>query len=64
MPKKAEPKNCWEFLNCPKEIKEACLAYKKNLGRACWTVPYGLSGAPKKDFKMCKTCPWYRKLNP
>ncbi|MCJ7498132.1 MAG: hypothetical protein MUO78_08380 [candidate division Zixibacteria bacterium] len=27
--------NCWEFIKCPQEYREYCLAYP-NYGKICW----------------------------
>lgn len=62
-----EPQNCWDFHNCPKDIRDNCVAYKMNLGRKCWAVAsYVPEGCPKtyRDFKYCCDCLWFKKLNP
>lgn len=28
---------CWEFMRCPKEIREKCKVYEKKHGRKCWS---------------------------
>ena len=38
MMKEKEAKNCWEFMKCPKYIKENCEAYKRGLGQRCWQI--------------------------
>ncbi len=59
-----EPQNCWEFWNCPEELKIECSAYLCNLGNKCWLV----SGFSKKNKTArkdidCTDCEWYKKLN-
>ncbi len=33
-----EPQNCWDFWDCPKEVRDECPAYKTNSGRECFFV--------------------------
>jgi len=58
-----DPKNCWELWKCPKETREDCFAYKRNLGRMCWTISYSIDSALEKDFQKCLECLWYKNLN-
>lgn len=64
--KEDEPQNCWEFLECPKEIRDKCTAYQRNLGDTCWFITEntgkGCYGYDKHD--GCFNCPWYKKNNP
>lgn len=60
-------KNCWEFWDCNKSVKESCAAYVKGIGRECWIIA-GTSGNKecprlKKGFKSCVECPWFGKMN-
>ncbi len=62
-----EPKNCWEFMECPKKIKEKCIVYKLKVGRECWLFvdfKTGCPGAAKKHNNSCMNCPWYKNLAP
>ena len=60
---KKTPQNCWEFMNCPQDVKENCEAYSRNLGQECWLVAQdvgtGCNGFNKH--KGCRNCPWYIK---
>ncbi len=63
------PQNCWEFWNCPKEIRENCLAYKLNAGKECWCFAEDFKPSPlcpkvQHNFEHCWDCPWFKKLNP
>jgi len=51
---------CWEFMNCPDNIKKNCWAYRLNMSRECWI----LRKKAKKDFKWmndkdCEDCKFY-----
>ena len=60
--------NCWEFWNCPKEVRDQCEAYTSNCGRECWMVVGHIVTKFKKCpklsnvYKNCTECPWYKKL--
>ena len=63
---KKESENCWEFMDCPEEVRDNCPAYKLNKGRMCWAVAaYVEKGCPKlkRDFEYCHECPWFKKCN-
>ena len=57
--------NCWEFIECPIEIRKNCEAYKRNLGDICWFVANdaGTECFGYKQYKGCKNCPWYKHHN-
>ncbi|MBU0547287.1 MAG: hypothetical protein KJ710_02165 [Candidatus Omnitrophica bacterium] len=63
-----EPQNCWEFNNCPEEIRNNCSAYIPNMGRDCWIVASQIEYEGCKKVKgrglgFCiKNCDWYKKL--
>ena len=57
-----EPQNCWEFWDCPQEIRTNCLAYQQDLGKRCWSVPYSYGSLLKKDMEKCWECAWYKKV--
>ena len=63
MIKEKEAKNCWEFMKCPKYIKENCEAYKRGLGQRCWQIAEnevkGCNGFNKQY--GCSICPWFIK---
>ncbi len=66
-----EAKNCWEFWNCEKKIKEKCPAYKFEEGKECWLIAshscpktdQGKINKPKtkREFKYCWECTWFKK---
>lgn len=61
-----QPQNCWEFQNCPKDIRDNCPAYKMKLGRKCWAVASNVKeGCPKtyRGFSYCCDCLWFKKMN-
>ena len=64
--KEDEPQNCWDFLECPKEIRDKCLAYQKKLGDTCWFIITDGEKGCHSYFKYdgCFNCPWYKKNNP
>ena len=67
MKDKIEPQNCWEFWNCPNEVKSKCAAFKYNSGKECWMLES--SAEPKcsrlkTDFEYCWQCPWFKKMHP
>ncbi len=64
--KESEPRNCWEFLDCPKEFRNKCEVYIHNFGNTCWFITgnfekgdYGYN-----EYGGCFNCPWYKKNNP
>jgi acid phosphatase class B len=67
---KKGPRNCWEFWNCPKKVREQCPAYTSDSGSYCWFVAgHSVTKLKKcsrltKQFKTCFECPWFKKLNP
>lgn len=65
-----EPQNCWEYWNCPTEIKQKCDAYKIDSGRVCWEIAkcFDIDSDPKcpqvkNKFKYRSNCPWYKVVN-
>jgi hypothetical protein len=65
-----DPQNCWEFWDCPPDVKEKCLAYDLRLGKECWTVA-GINTRKearctrvKLGFKDCWECAWFKKMKP
>lgn len=63
--KEDDPQSCWEFLECPKEIRDQCEIFRKSLGFICWLViedtTTGCHGYDK--FDGCINCPWFKKKN-
>jgi hypothetical protein len=62
---KSSKNNCWDYLKCPKEIKQKCESYKIDLGTECWLVSeevetgcYGY-----KKYNSCLKCPFYKIKN-
>jgi len=57
---------CWEFWKCSEEAKGKCPVYKAKDGKRCWIYTHNLIpfmwANPKKSFKSCTECPWYKKI--
>ncbi len=63
--KNPEPQNCWDFWDCPKEVRDECPAYKTNSGRECFFVAENFCPRlRKKEVEHCWQCPWYQKIKP
>jgi len=44
---KKDLQNCWEYMKCPKNMRENCEAYTESYGKECWLMPkYNLRGCP------------------
>lgn len=58
--------NCWEYMECPKNIREKCEAYKRGLGKDCWFVQKGEGTGcfAFNTYNGCINCPWYKRQNP
>jgi hypothetical protein len=56
---KKEFQNCWEFWNCPKDVKEKCPAYATDSGKACFYLAEKFCPRLEKEYKSCWECPWY-----
>jgi hypothetical protein len=52
--------NCWEFHQCPEEIRKDCYVYNAGLGKTCWQfVGYAHVAEYALDkFESCANCPW------
>jgi len=60
---KKDPQNCWEYMKCPKNLRDKCEAYTEGYGNECWLLPkYNLKGCPAHP-DSCFNCPWYKKNN-
>jgi len=60
---KLKPQNCWEFHNCPKEVREKCVAYKEGFGKSCWVWSSSVKKCPTaKKLGSCMNCKWYKKV--
>jgi len=60
--------NCWDFIKCPKEYREYCLAYP-NHGKTCWQVTLvscknGKELNPREKVQECQQCEFFRILVP
>jgi len=57
--------NCWDYMDCPEEIRSKCPAYPAN-GRDCWKMlstkcgggRYELSSIVEK-VAFCRNCEYY-----
>ena len=56
--------NCWEFMNCPKKIRQNCDAYLLSYGKECWMIIKDISEGCPAFFGNCFECPWYKNSNP
>lgn len=59
-----KPENCWEFWNCPAQIRDHCAAYKADNGRNCFNLAKDFCPKVTNQFKHCRECPWYIEMNP
>ena len=61
-----EPQNCWEFMKCPKEIRQKCKVYKRDFGKECWFLIKDVTEGcyASKKYGACINCPWYKKNTP
>ena len=58
-----EPKNCWEYWDCPEEIRDRCPAYTiPYSGRECFYYAKDFCPKLKHEFEHCWECPWYKKI--
>ena len=57
-----EPKNCWEFWDCPKDIRDQCPAFLTYHGDECYNFAENYCQRPNMDFQRCEECPWYKKI--
>ena len=59
--KKMPYDTCWQFMNCPQDMRKECVVYKTDMKEPCWilnqTGGCGILGS-------CKSCPWFLKNNP
>ena len=58
-----EVENCWEFWDCPVEMRVKCPAYTLNAGKDCFNLATDFCPKlKKKEFEHCWECPWYKKV--
>jgi hypothetical protein len=60
--KNMKPLNCWEFWNCPEEVKNGCPAFITNYGIDCYDFSENYCPRAEKNFRHCRECPWYKKI--
>ena len=52
---------CWQYMNCPHDMRKECIVYKTDMKESCWilnrTGGCGILAA-------CQHCPWFLKNNP
>jgi len=55
--------HCWEYMNCPQDIRKECLAYESDVKESCWVLNQvgGRDGC--SILNTCKRCPWFLKNN-
>ncbi|HEX9912621.1 MAG TPA: hypothetical protein VGB01_05155 [candidate division Zixibacteria bacterium] len=56
--------NCWDFIKCPQEYREYCLAYP-NYGKICWKATLVSCKTGKildsgKKLEECLQCEFYK----
>ena len=55
-----KPSNCWDVMNCPKDLRKECWAYRLNSSKECWIVR---EKAHKefswKNLEGCNNCDFY-----
>lgn len=51
---------CWQYMQCPQNMRVECKVYKTDMTEPCW-VTNQVNG---KTLNACKTCLWYLKNNP
>ena len=56
--------NCWEFLNCPKEVRDRCPAFLTYHGKDCFDFAENYCQRSDTGFKHCSQCAWYKKIRP
>jgi hypothetical protein len=61
---KNKHENCWEYINCPLDMRKQCLAYTSDTTEDCWILN---QVGEKKDksniLSACKSCPWFLMNN-
>lgn len=62
----AKSEKCWEYMYCPKETREKCVAYTLDCGDECWLLMNVAEGCfnSKEKGENCFNCPWFKKKNP
>ncbi|MCX6743153.1 MAG: hypothetical protein NT116_02855 [Candidatus Parcubacteria bacterium] len=57
--------NCWEFMGCPLNIRDACIVYELDMGKECWFMMLSKKGCPRSKILKngCFDCAWYKKFN-
>ena len=66
--KNAKAKNCWDYWDCPKDVKKGCPTYHAGKGAECWLLgaSYQPESSPCKKIRGildCIHCEWYKKMN-
>ena len=60
---KEKRQNCWEYMACPKKIRQNCDAYMLDFGEECWMIIKDVSEGCSAFFGPCIECPWYKNKN-
>jgi len=61
---KKDLQNCWEYMKCPKNMRENCESYTEGYGKECWLIAkHNLKRCPTHP-DSCFNCLWYKKNNP
>ena len=55
---------CWEFMNCPQDIRKECVAYESDAKEPCWVLNQAMGRDGCAILNTCKRCPWFLKNHP
>jgi hypothetical protein len=54
--------NCWEFWNCPNEVRDDCPAFLTYHGKDCFDFAGNYCQRKDSGFQHCRDCPWYKNI--
>ncbi len=54
--------NCWEYMNCSQNKKDACDIFRKDKGKTCWLFMNNNPLIPdsQKNYHSCINCPFFK----
>jgi hypothetical protein len=59
-----KPLRCYEFLDCPENIRKKCWVYRLNLSRECWIVrKKAIKKFNWRNPEDCNTCNFYNTIS-
>jgi hypothetical protein len=60
-------KTCWEYLECPKEVREDCEVYRLDFCSECWMIrdikTSSCPGVAELKITKCLDCPFFKSMN-